>query len=138
MSESGPKFAWVRFVVYALGTFARWSRRTIAFFVAVLTVWVIIGSAWFPNWWSAAIFGGLLFNGPFWNYALVYLFESEVWLMFGLAALCLAAVAARTLLPEVCARFFKGVDRWAILIVAICAFALLADIRFLYSRSDEW
>ena len=88
MSENGPKSAWVPLVLSALAGVARWLRRTVAFVGAVLTLWVIIGSAWFPDWWSAAIFGGLLFNGPFWNYALVFLFESEVWLMFCLAGLC--------------------------------------------------
>jgi len=138
MSENVPKFAWVQSVVPGLMRLSQWLRRTIAFVVAVLTVWVIIGSVWFPGWWSAAIFGGLLFNGPYWSFALEYLFVSEVWLMFGLAGLGLAAVAAGVLLPKVFARFFKVVDRWAILIVAICAFGLLVDIRFLYRSAEEW
>jgi hypothetical protein len=136
MGESGWKST--------LTSVARWLLRSVVLGGVVFTLWVVVGSIWYPGWWFAAILCGGLLNRSFligdyffFSGGFKYLLEHQIWLFFCIAGISLAIVVAAVFFPEKRARFIKAVDRWSILIISFCAFSLFVNALILYMTVDR-
>jgi hypothetical protein len=118
----------------ALAFCARLILRVCAVGGIVLSVWVIVGSLWFPEWWYAAIWRGDFLNRGYLAYGWSYLLDSDRWLL--LCMLLIAAVAAMYFYLRR-GWFISIVDRVAPPSIIVFTALLAVDALFLHQPKYE-
>jgi len=75
----GSVWSWVRScsrLLLRVGTVA----------LAILTIWVLVGSLWFPDWWYIAVWEGEIINIHYLGYGFSYLLDDQLSTLFWIAA----------------------------------------------------
>jgi hypothetical protein len=117
--------------------FAHWGQgllRAAAVGGSILTLWIVVGSVWFPEWWYAAIWRGDLFSSNYQGFGWSYLLDEERWLLFCLAAIAAAAAMLVHFRPS---RFLAIVDRISAPSIIVCVLLLAFDAIYLHQPRFE-
>jgi hypothetical protein len=117
-----------------MASILRTIRRCFAVILFTLVIWVVTGSIWFPEWWYRFFWNGGLMDSEYWQYGWAYLLNEETVLLIILCTIGIASVVfirffSRPLQPKL--------YRWATLVIAICAFALLTTALVLYKTQSD-
>lgn len=96
--------------------------------LSVLTIWVLVGSIWFPEWWYIAIWEGEASNTSYLAYGFIFLLDQEHSKLFFIV-LVAAVVAVYLYLKRV--QFRAIVNRFGVFVIIICFALLILDALYL-------
>ena len=96
--------------------------------LSILTIWVLVGSVWFPEWWYIAIWEGEAIHTSYLAYGFSFLLDQERSRLF-----CIVLVAAIvTLYLYIKKTQFKtAIDRSCVPAIVICFALLTLDVIYL-------
>ena len=92
--------------------------------LALLTLWVLVGSVAYPLWWFELFFKRGFLRWDLTEYGFTYLFDNVSWLLFGLPVF---AVVLSVLAWKAWAKLSSFLDRFGAYVVACCLIACSID-----------
>lgn len=96
--------------------------------LSVLTIWVVVGSIWFPEWWYIAIWEGEVINPSYLAYGFTFLLDQELSKLFYIV---LFAAIVTVYLYFKRTQFKAAIDRFGVPAIIICFALLILDALYL-------
>ena len=103
--------------------------RTGVVMISVLTVWVVVGSIWFPEWWYVAIWKGEILYSAYLGYGFSFLLNSELTILLCIT-LAVAVAAVYSYIKR--AQLATIIDRFGIVVLIVCMFSIAIDALYLH------